>query len=322
MNATTRIPLNLFGVPFGLAGLANAWYCAGVHDQAPEAVADVLLAISAVVWVVVLVLYVQSATRHRSLAADLTDPVLGPFGALVVITPMVLALDGVVPHALALGRVLVDVCVALVVVGGAWYTGQWIYGPLEYIKLHPGYFLPTVAGGLLASAAAGAVHQERLAQVMFGFGLICWLILGSMVLARLMFGPPLPPPLTPTLAIEVAPAAAATLAYLSIHGDRIDAAAAAIGGYGLLMALAQIRLLPAFLRLSFVPGFWAFIFSWTAVVTAALHWLVDLQPNGWRVYGYLLLAAVSALVAAIATRTAVAISRGELLPAAVPHPTS
>jgi tellurite resistance protein len=48
MNAE-RIPLNLFGVPFGLAGLANAWYYAGRHDQTPGAVADVLTAIAAAV---------------------------------------------------------------------------------------------------------------------------------------------------------------------------------------------------------------------------------------------------------------------------------
>jgi tellurite resistance protein len=126
--------------------------------------------------------------------------------------------------------------------------------------------------------------------------------------------PPLPPPLTPTIAIEVAPPAVAMLGYFAIHGDRVDGPAAGLGGYGLLMVLAQLRLLPAYRRLSFAPGFWAFTFSWAAVVTAALHWLVDLQPTGWRVYGYLLLAAISVLVGAIAARTLLAAVRGELLP--------
>jgi tellurite resistance protein len=305
-----RIPLNLFGMPFGLAGLANAWYYFARRDQAPGAVADVLTAIAAAVWLTVLVLYARSAIHRRALASDLTDPVLGPFASLGVITPMLLAVDGLVPHAFAAGRIVVDVLVALTAVSGAWFTGQWIYGPLKYTELHPGYFLPTVAGGLLASAAAGAVHQQRLAEVMLGFGLICWLMLGSMILARLLFGPPLPGPLTPTIAVEVAPPAVATLAYLAIYGDRIDAVVAGVGGYGLLMVLAQIRLLPAYLRLSFAPGFWAFAFSWTAVATASLHWLVDLQPAGWRVYGYLLLAAVSLLVGALAVRTLSAILTG------------
>jgi tellurite resistance protein len=38
-----------------------------------------------------------------------------------------------------------------------WFTGQWIYRPLELAKVHPGYFLPSVAGGFVASASAGLV---------------------------------------------------------------------------------------------------------------------------------------------------------------------
>jgi tellurite resistance protein len=42
---------------------------------------------------------------------------------------------------------------------------------------------------------------------MFGYGIICWLIPGSMILARLFFRPMLPAAITPTIAVEVAPAA-------------------------------------------------------------------------------------------------------------------
>jgi tellurite resistance protein len=55
---------------------------------------------------------------------------------------------------------------------GAWFTGQWIYGPLEFAKIHPGYFLPTVAGGLVASIGAASVGQLRMAQMMFGLGVV------------------------------------------------------------------------------------------------------------------------------------------------------
>ena len=70
--------------------------------------------------------------------------------------------------------------------------------------MHPGYFLPTVAGGLVAAGGAAEVGQRRLAEVVFGLGLICWIVLGSILLARLLVRPALPAVLTPTLAIEVA----------------------------------------------------------------------------------------------------------------------
>ena len=76
---------------------------------------------------------------------------------------------------------------------------------------HPGYFLPTVAGGLVAAGGAAQVGQHRLAQTMFGLGIICWVIFGSVIMGRLLFRPLVPPALLPTYAIEGAPAAVSSL---------------------------------------------------------------------------------------------------------------
>jgi tellurite resistance protein len=210
--------------------------------------------------------------------------------------------------------VITDIFIALTVLLGNWFTGQWIYGTVELDRFHPGYFLPTVAGGLIASGGAALVGQRLLAEVLLGFGVISWLVVGSLILGRLFFRPMLPPPLQPTLAIEVAPAAVTTLAWFAIHGDHIDTVTAFLAGYGMLMVLAQLRLLPAYLRLSFVPGFWAFTFSWAAVVTASIVWLQSTQPAGYRVWQYVLIAAITALVGGIAIRTVIAIGRHQFLP--------
>ena len=39
------------------------------------------------------------------------------------------------------------------------------------------------------------------------------------------------------------------------------------------MIIAQLRLLPVFLRLRFAPSFWGFTFSWAAVASAGMFWL-------------------------------------------------
>jgi tellurite resistance protein len=114
--------------------------------------------------------------------------------------------------------------------GGSWLTmasyGQAPQAAGEVLLAvdtsRPAYFLPTVAGGLIASAGAAEVGQQRLAELMLGLGAVCWLVLGSIILGRLLFRPPLPNPLLPTLAIEVAPAAVASLAYFALRGDHID----------------------------------------------------------------------------------------------------
>lgn len=314
-----RLPLNFFAMPFGLAGLGDSWLTMSGYGQIPRAVSDGFLAASALVWLIVGAGYLRYVLGVPSaLVRDLVDPVGGPFASLALITPMLLASGGLYPYASGAGRVLLDLFLAATVLLGAWFIGQWIYGSLQLGEFHPGHLLPTVAGGLIASAGAAETGQHRLAGVMFGFGIFSWLMLGSITLARLFFRPLPPAPLLPTFTIEVAPAALASLAYFALHGDRIDIAAAFLGGYGLLMALAQLRLLPAYLRLPFTPTTWSFAFSWAAAASAAMHWLHDIHPGGYIVGQYLLLAAITALIGGIALRTLTAISRRQLLPAPRP----
>ncbi|HEV2633566.1 MAG TPA: hypothetical protein VGX23_00375 [Actinocrinis sp.] len=313
--SATRIPLNFFGMPFGLVGLAGSWLAMAEYGSAPKAVGNVLLILTALVWLILVAGYLRYLLADRSnFARDLLDPIAAPFASLILIAPMLLGAEGLHPHAPTAGRIVTDVFLGLIVLLGAWFTGQWIYAPVELDKFHPGYFLPTVAGGLLASACAAEVGQRLLAEMMFGYGMVCWLVLGSIILGRLLMRPLLPPPLLPTLAIEIAPAAVATLAYFALHGDHVDPVVAFLAGYGILMVLAQLRMLPAYLRLPFMPSTWAFTFSWAAVATAAIHWLEITRPTGYRVYEYLVLAAITALIGGIALRTLVAVGRGQLLP--------
>jgi tellurite resistance protein len=313
----TRIPPNFFGFAFGLAGLSETWAIAAHDGRAPRAVATALAVAAGVVWLVVLASYLRYvAYDHSTLKRDLEDPVVGPFLSLAVIAPMVWSVVGISPFSVGTAKVVFDVFVVATVILGGWFTGQWIYGSLDLNKLHPGYFLPTVAGGLVASDGAALLGQHTLAEVTFGFGVISWLIMGSMILGRLFFGPTLATPLLPTIAIEVAPAAVASLAWFDGHGDRIDIVAAFLAGYGLLMIIAQFRLLPTFVRLPFMPSTWAFTFSWAAVASAGLHWLNDAHPAGHTAYEDLLLAAISLFIGGIAVRTVVAIGRRQLLPAA------
>jgi tellurite resistance protein len=308
------IPLNLFGIPFGLLGLADCWLVAASFHLASVTIGRVLVGVAVVAWVVVGLSYVRAIRAHRvPLGDELANPTAGPFASLAIITPMLAAAD-LYPLSHTAGSVIVDVLIVATVVLAGWFTGQWIYRPLDFTKVHPGYFLPSVAGGFVASASAGLIGQRGLAEMLFGMGLVSWIVLGSIVLGRLVLGSALPAALTPTIAIEVAPAAVATFAAFVINGHRVDTTVRLLAGYGLLMVIAQVRLLPAYLRLSFMPSFWAFTFSWAAVTFAGLTWLGITRPTAWRAESYVALALISAFIGAIAARTALALQRGNLLP--------
>lgn len=310
-----RIGPNSFAIPFGLAALGGAWLAAADARWAPRAVGEGLFLVAAVVWVALVVAYgAHVATRPGRLRSDLTHPVLSPFLSLVTATPMVLVSRGLTPYAPAAATAVTDVLIGLTVLHGAWLTGQLICSDLGVEQFHPGYLIPPLAGGLLASVAAAQVGQVGLAWALFGLGTVGWLVVGSIVLGRLFLGPRLPTHLVPTLAIEVAPSAVAGLAWFSLNGGRIDAVAHLLAGYGLFMVLVQLRLLPAFSRLRFSVGSWAFVFPWSAVATAALHWIASSRPVGGHLWAVLVLVAATLLVGAIAARTAVALYRGTLFP--------
>ncbi|HEX4088316.1 MAG TPA: hypothetical protein VHZ33_06335 [Trebonia sp.] len=320
-----KIPMNLFAIPFGLAGLGEAWSALSGEQHAPAAVGDVVLLIAAACWLALVAAHLRhlltvAPSAWAEVRGDLLDPVLAPFTSLVFITPILLASDGLFPQAATAGRVITDLFIALTMLLAGWFVGQWFVEPLDLDRYHPGYFLPTVAGSLVASQGAALVGQQRLAEVLLGSGLFSWIVVGSLIMGRLFFRPLLPPALRPTMAIEVAPAAVASLAWFAIHGPRIDVVIAFFGGYGLLMVIAQLRLLPVYLRLPFMPGMWSFTFSWAAVAAAAIIWLQSAAPVGYRVWQYLIIAAVTALIGGIALRTVIAISRHQLLPHPTPAP--
>ncbi len=214
-----RVPPNLFGIALGIAGLAQAWHAAVPVLGTPQAVPDALGVLAAVLWLVLAGAYL--AQGPRIMLADLRDPVLSPFVSSSALTAMLLA-AALANDAPAAGRVLVVVFLAVTIAIGGWLTGQWMTGGVDPDSVHPGYFLPTAAGGLIGANAAAQVHLHALAEASFGIGVICWVLLGSTILNRLFTRPALPSALVPTMAIELGIPAVAGTAYFAVAGRTVS----------------------------------------------------------------------------------------------------
>jgi tellurite resistance protein len=315
---TTRpnagITPSMFGIAYGLAGLATCWGYAATLRLAPALVADALLVVTAVVWLVLAVGYLSQVPRRRGgWRRELADPVLAPFVSLIPIVGMLLAI-GLMPHEPAAGRWMFAIFAAVTVVLAGWMTGQWLVEDLDLDRLHSGYVLPAVAGGLIGSIGAARAGWTGIAHALMGLGVVSWLLIGSVIMARLLFRPRLPAPLTPTLAIDVAPPALAGLAYLAITHGRVDAVALALGGFTAFAALVQLRLIPVYRHLAFTPAFWSFAFPYAAAATFALHWINYGKPVGYKILAWIVLIAITVFIAALAAETTAALARHRFLP--------
>jgi tellurite resistance protein len=323
VRAAGRAPLHLeahlFAISFGLAGLAQSWSVAATLTDSPAWPGDALWVLTAAVWLVTVagfIVNVTAGTRWRSLLAD---PVYGPFLALVFIVPMLFgaALAG---HARGFGEVVFFAALIATVLIGGWMTGEWIVNDTQLGQWHPGYFLPTVAGGLIASACCAELGYPTLARLMFGYGVLCWLVLNSIVLQRLFIQPALPAPLLPTMAIELAPPVVAGSAWFEINGGNTDIVALMLAGYAILMALVQVRLTPVYVRAPFGPGSWAFAFAYAAAFTVSIRWLAAGHVHQQQVWTYLLLAVITAAIGALSIRTIADLARDNFLPRARSEP--
>lgn len=305
-----RIPPNRFGVPLGLAGLATAWHAAGAKLGTSAWVPGAIDILAAVVLLILGALY--AAQGPRRMVADLRDPVQAPFVAVPAITAMMLG-AALASVAFGAGRVLVVIFLAVTIGIAGWLAGQWIAGDLDQAAVHPGYYLPSVAGGLVGVITLSQVHLRGLAEASFGIGVLSWVLLGSVVLNRLITAKTLPAALQPVTAIEVAPAALAGVAWFALVPHGITLIPYAIGGYLVLMALVQVRLFPRYRKLRFSPGFWAFTFSYAIAITLALEWITRANPPGATGYAIAATTAITVFIGAIAVRSVIALARGQFL---------
>jgi tellurite resistance protein TehA-like permease len=113
----------------------------------------------------------------------------------------------------------------------------------------------------------------------------------TLLIARLISRPP-PDALVPTLAVVAAPPAVGGLALFALTDHVSTPLSLAFAGLTVILAIAQIALIPRYRRLPFTLGFWSFTFPAAAVVSYTIAWLdVDAVPG----------AGVTAVILAVAT---------------------
>ncbi|MGQ4347981.1 SLAC1 family transporter [Streptomyces sp. SAS_275] len=310
MNATAetksdyRVSLNYFAIPLGLSGLGGAWTAAGAALNAPEWVNDALFALSGVCWLAFGVLYIGERVRRTgAFRADREHPTDGAMAAFIPVVGILLLTHFERYVSLDSARAVCWVLVfALAVVAGQLFA-HWLTGQTSFPQLHPGYFLPLVAGPFVASIGLAVVGAQTAARAALGCGLFFWVIIGGVVTARLITAGPLPTPAIPALSVLLAPPATGGIATFAAYPGPIGTLQTSFLGIFVTMLMVQVFLLSRYRKLAFGLEFWTFTFPLAASANYTIRWCQSTRFSGWEALAWSALGVATAVILAIAVAT-------------------
>jgi tellurite resistance protein len=307
---TNRIPLSTLSISLGLAGLAELWSETGRALRWGDAIGQAFWALAAIVWVLTIVTHsIRGAGSKESFASQLKNPVQGPVAAIWPIVGMILG-ENLERYWSLGGRVLVIASIVASALFAAWLMTHFMNDGLKLESVHGAYFLPVAAASFVAAAVLPSIGMSGAATGAFFVGVLFWIFTFALFFSRLAFGGPFPGPLAPTIAIMAAPPVVAGAAWFGLSGSRLDAVDYWLAATTVLMLLVQLALVPRYVKLAFTLGFWSFTFPFAYAGVYGIEWLDIVKPAGWQPIVLAILASVTVLIAVIAVKSVLLVSRG------------
>ena len=311
------LPVGLFGSVMGLTGLSVAWRLAQQRYGGPEGLALIAPALgwaAGAAFLAVLAGYaVKAATAFGAVRAEFRHPVAGAlFGAPLVsllLLPIPLA-----PVNLGLARVLWALGAVGMVVFAGFVVSRWMSDRQQVAHAAPTWIIPVV--GLLdlplALPSLGLPHTHGLMVFGLAVGLFFAVPLFTLIFSRLLFEPPLPDALKPSLMILVAPFAVGSSAYQATTGrsDLFSDCLTMLAFFMLAVLLGQLRNLPV--CCPFRVAWWAVSFPLAACAIAALRYAAAENGPAADALALALLALATLVIVGLLVRTLFGLARGEL----------
>ncbi|MEV4264011.1 hypothetical protein [Kribbella sp. NPDC049584] len=299
-----RLPLTLFGMPLGIAGLGGAWSAAAVAVHGPRWPAEIFYGSSSALWLTFVIVYLRGGTRTRgAFGDDLRHPLSGPFASVIPLVAVLLSAHYTTYNFMVFAWIC-GVAIAALAVVVAQLIAHWLSGAVDLYAIHPGYYIPAVAGPFIASIGLSAIGLRPLAIAAIGAGLFFWVAMTAIVAVRMLIGERLPDALRPAMTAFVAGTSTANLAWIIAHPGRVDQAQELMTGVLALMLLVQGALIGEYRTLSFSGGWWIFTFPLASTTNYAIRWFSAVRPAGWEIYAWVVLGCTTLFILFIAVRTA------------------
>jgi len=306
-----HVPVPLFAMVMGTAGLGLAWRKAHEVFGLPSVVGEAILVLATTLFVAVAGLYLLKLARHpEAVRGEFLHPIRANFFPTLSISLLLLAIAAH-PHLPGLGHGLWLSGAALHLAFTLRVVGRWLSHRHDIAHVNPAWFIPVV-GNVIVPILGVRLGYVELSWFFFSVGMVFWLLLFTIVLYRLIFHEDLPPRLLPTLFIMIAPPAIGFLSYLALTGGHLDSAGRMLLHTGIFIAMVLAAMSLRFRRLPFAVSWWAYTFPLDALALATLQY-AGLRPGfGTTVLAGAVLAAATAIVAVVLARTGQAMAHGKL----------
>ncbi len=308
------LPVGLFGSVMGLTGLSVAWRLAHARYGVPEAISLGIAGLAVLAFVLVSVGYaLKLVTAFSAVRSEFRHPIAGNLFGTFLISLLLLPIL-VAPYALRTAQIMWAAGAIFMVLFAWLVVSRWMSDRQQVAHATPAWIIPVV--GLLdvplALPSLGLPPMHGVMVLALAVGLFFAVPLFTLIFSRLLFEPPMPDALKPSLLILVAPFAVgySTYTLTAGHTDLFAEALFMLTLFMLAVLLGQLRNLA--LCCPFRVSWWAVSFPLAACSIAALRFAGAEPGVVTDAIALALLGLATLVIGALLGRTLLGIFKGEL----------
>ncbi|MDG6778015.1 SLAC1 anion channel family protein [Thiomicrorhabdus sp. zzn3] len=277
-------PIGFFGMIMGMLGFCIALLKVESLFGWPVQIGGGLLMAVIVMFLVLLASYLYKMVRFKSAFwEDMRHPLKMNFMATIAISLLLLSIAFWELEQVKTSFNLWLLGTSLQFIFTLWVLYHWIHH--DFFKIehsNPAWFIPIV--GNIIVPIAGVHHAPAdISWFFFAIGIVFWPMIKTVLLYRIIFHPPLPDKLVPTLFIFIAPPAVGFISYVALNYGEIDAFAKILYFFALFFTVFLVFSINRFRGTSFALSWWAYTFPLAAISIASLLMakLTDSMGYAW-----------------------------------------